>query len=298
MPAIVQCSTLPLFVVAFCASAGQAQELLFQRRLAQVNDVSKQVIRCDLEATRTIRLQNQLVDESPQTLRRRQQRSVTILAITDHMPTRARIDYDQSLTTGKNGDDAEVRMTHPVASKSYLAELVEGKLRFLTAEGKPPTPEEEEILRRHLATFGKPNPLAQFLHGKRVRVGGSIVVPKEVASELLGFTGNNGEADSLKLHLRQVRDIDGHPCGVFETILRTHNADTSMNLLMRGQLVIEADTCRTRSIALHGPIAMSEVRGPAQGRFVVTTSGNLKVAVDATFEQRGKIARQQRDTPR
>ena len=246
--------------------------------------------RCDLQATRIIRQQNQLIDESPQQLQRHQERTVTILAVANHRPTRARIDYAESTTKAQSDKEPAVRISHPVANRSYFAERRDGNLILLNAEGKPPTPEEQEILRRHLETFGKPNPLAMFLHAKTVRVGGSIVVPKEVASELLGLAGNDAEAEQLTLHLREVKHLDGQPCAVFQTVLKTNHADSSMNLLMRGQLQIEIHTCRTKAIALRGPVAMSEARGPAQGRFVVSTNGTLKISVDATFGESARLS--------
>ena len=272
------------WLLACTLSSGQ--ELQFSRRPIQVNDVAKQVVQCDLDAVRVIRQQNQLVDNSKQQLQRKQDRMLRILAVVAGKPTRARIDYGQSSTRIKGVDDEAAEVTQPVAGNTYYAALRGEQLLLSDSQGNKPTAEEEKILKLHLATFGKPNPLAKFLDGKCIRVGQSFEVPDEVARELLGLTGNSGKTGKLTLKLVGVQEAKRRNYGVFETLLRTSSRETSMTLLMKGQLVIEAATCRTKSIVLQGPVAISETRGPAQGRFVVSTNGTLKVSVETVFGQR------------
>lgn len=266
------------------------QDVLFTKRPTQVNDTAHQIVQGKLEADRTIRQQNQLVDTSKQTLERTQVRTLTILEIVDGSPARARLVYGDSSTRVQGEKEQRVEVTHPVAGNTYFV-LRRGEELFFTDEnGSQVTEEETKVLQLHMAAFGKPNPLADFLNGKQIQIGQSVEVPQEVARELLGLTGNDAKTDKLVLRLSAIKNIDGIVCGIFDTILRTSGKEAAMSLLMKGELVVESNTCRTRSIRLHGPVALSEMRGPTIGRFVVSTNGTLQVAVETTFLPAGVIA--------
>ena len=68
-----------------------AQIVQFTNQPAQINDTANQTIECDLDAERTIRQHNQVVDSSKQQLRREQVRSVSILETVKGNATRAKI---------------------------------------------------------------------------------------------------------------------------------------------------------------------------------------------------------------
>jgi hypothetical protein len=205
----------------------------------------------------------------------------------DHgAPTRAKLTYGTASTRVQADETETIEATQPIAGNTYFIARRGAQLAVTDELGKPVTGEEEKLLRLHMETFGEPNPLAQFLDGKHINVGQSVDVPDEVARKLLGLTGNSGKTDKLSLRLRDVKRIEGIDCAVFETLLRTHGQETSMSLLTKGELVIEANSCRTRSIRLQGPIAISETHGPTEGRFVISTNGTLQVAVRTSFEHR------------
>lgn len=268
-----------------------AQELVFSHRPTQVGDVAQQTIQCNFDAERSIRQQNQLIDSSKQQLVRKQDRRLTVLQIQNGRTVKAELTYGQSQTQIRGADDESIEATHPVANRSYLVENRNGELAITNMDGSQPTEEELTILNLHLETFGKPNPLAQFLNGKRIRIGQTVKVPEEVANELLGLTGNKGNTEKLVLRLATIKVVDGQRFGVFETLLRTSNKDeNTMSLIMKGKLVVEASTCRTKAIALNGPVALSETRGPVQGRFMVSTNGTLNVSVSLSHTNK-QIAR-------
>ena len=276
--------TTGLFLCCCNISVGQ-QYVQFTRRATQEQDVARQSIRCDLAGERTIRQHQQIVDSSKQRLDRRQTRTLTILTVHDGKPVRARITYDDSKTTLVDNLGKSIEVQQPVTGQTYFAELRGEDLIITDSQGNRPTPEEEKIVKSNLEAFGKPNPLAQFLHGKRLRVGQTITVPKNVVQELMGLTGGVAAADSLALSLVRVESRDGRTCSVFQTSLRANsNEDVTTSLIMTGELIVEVDSCRVRSIALSGPVAISEQMGPAQGKFMVSTNGNLRVAVESRFD--------------
>jgi hypothetical protein len=177
-----------------------------------------------------------------------------------------------------------VEAKQPVAGHAYSVHRTGEKLTITDEKGQPITEEEDKILQNQLQNFGKPNPLAEFLHGQEIRIGQSIEVPEEVASQLLGMAGNPAKTDKLRLKLVNIKPLDGQACAHFETLLKTSGQETAMSLVMKGGLVIEVNSCRMRSIRLHGPVAISEARGPTIGRFLVSTNGTLDVAITTSFD--------------
>lgn len=275
----VNSAALVLVCSALLSTTAHGQVLHFTSRAAQPNDVSNQTIQCDLDAERTIRQHNQVVDTSKQVLRRLQVRTVTVLDTIQGTAARAKISYALSTTKVKAGNNGGVEAKQPVEGNTYIISRKGEELLIVRENGESITEEEDKILRAQLSTFGKPNPLSQFLNGKRIQVGAEIDVPNEVAAELLGLTGNKGKTDGLTLKLAGLKSIDGTNCAVFETLLRSHSDESSITLLMKGELIIDPKTCRTHSIKLHGPVAISELKGPSIARFTVSTNGSLKVVV-------------------
>ena len=140
------------------------QIVVFQKRPTQVNDEIHQKVQCDLDAERTIRQQNQLVDTTKQTLERMQDRTLKILALEGGRPTEARLDYRTSVTNVRDAQKRSVEATQPVAGHVYFVQRQGKELTITDESGKPITEEEDKILREQLQNFGKPNPLAQFLN--------------------------------------------------------------------------------------------------------------------------------------
>lgn len=251
----------------------------FRNRPAEIQDQVTQSIECHLNAERAIRQHKQVIDKSKQQFRRDQVRTVRVLQVSNGNATQALIQYEKSSTKIAVENGRVVEANQPVAGKTYLVERKQQELIIRSEKGLAVSEEEDQILRTQLQTFGLPNPLAQFLNGKRIRIGQSVDVPEEVARELLGLTGNNGKTDKLALRLSGMRSVSGTNCAVFETLLKSHSDESSISLLMKGELLIDPATCHTKTIELEGPVAISELRGPPEGRFMVSTNGSLKVAV-------------------
>ena len=269
---VATCST-------FCSQPLGAQVVTFSHRSSQPGDRSRQSVVCDLNAERTIRQHRQVVDSTKQQLHKNQVRSITILETARGTAARARVAYSEASMQVKAGQKRIAEAKQPIAGKVYIVTRRGEELLFTTEDGQPIGAEEEKLLRNQLSTFGISNPLARFLHGKRITVGDSLDVPNEVAAELLGLTGNQGKTEQLSLKLVSIRRVHEIPCAVFETLLKSHSDERALTLLMKGELVIDPTTCRTHAIRLNGPVAISERRGPSVGRFIVSTNGTLQVSV-------------------
>jgi hypothetical protein len=202
------------------------------------------------------------------------------LTVDQGSPRRARVTFHRAVEEVQSADDDPLVAAQPVEGKTYLVARRGEELEILDAAGQEPTEDELRLVRESLQTFGQPNPLAAFLDGKVIRVGESLDLPVSAARELLGWTGNQGETKKLEMRMRRIENGNGALCGVFETVLEASKHDAStMTLLMKGEISIEAATCQSRVMKLTGPVAISEVRGPLAGRFTVSTNGTLDVAV-------------------
>lgn len=278
------------FLFANLVQQCHADHVVFAKRAPQKNDVIVQSTVADLVAERSIRQQNQLVDKSRQTMKRTQNRTVTIIRLDRGRPIVAKVTYGKAATQ-VDADNRKMEITQPVSHTTYfVTRNQDGKLSFADETGKPVTSEEERLLEQHFEAFGKPNPLADFLNGKTVAIGQNIQVPDAVARELLGLTGNSGKTDRLTLRLARREIRKGVECACFETLLRTSSEENTKSLLMKGELAIETATCRTQAIRLAGPVAISETRGPVEGRFTVSTNGTLQVNVDANYSPNIRVA--------
>lgn len=279
-------------ILIVCVGAVHAAEthLNFTAHVSKVNDATHQVSELVLAADRSIRHQNQIVGTSNQKMQQSQDRVVTILKTAHGNPIQARIDYGDSTTQVEAGDQRNVKVVQPIANKTYFVTRNDDQLLFADETGGEITEAEDKLLQQQFQNFGKPNPLAMFLNGKRIRMGQSINVPEEVARELLGLTGHTGKTDRLSLRLVATKSVAGVECGVFDTLLRTSSEETSMSLLMKGQIAVDPETCRTKSVQLQGPVAISETRGPTEGRFIVSTNGSLQVTLTSTSKPSAQIA--------
>ncbi len=275
-----------LLAVVTCQTAAQASEVVrFRKQASQVGDVSRHVIDCALEADLEISQGDQLVDSSRHGMRRHQDRSLTITALSVGRPTGARMEYHTATKSTTSRDNPPRSQDEPVAGKTYLVTRLATELQITDSGGRVPPPEELAIVQANVQTFGLPNPLADYFAERTVRVGQVLQLPKDIAQHLLGFAGTSGEVNRFAMKLIETPRIDGAACAVFETLVQTTSHEQGhMTLLMKGRLTMQVNTCRTVAVSISGPVAISETRGPPQGRFTVNTSGTLNVAVRARYD--------------
>jgi hypothetical protein len=142
------------------------------------------------------------------------------------------------------------------------------------------------LVSESLDSLGRPNPLADYFAGRRVRVGEKLALPPTVGAGLMARDAV-GEVTRFEVTLLGVSDMAGTQVAQFETLIETHeNSGRQLGLVVTGKLVLEVDSCRTRSMQLGGPIAMAEsavgVGVPQQ----MHGTGKLSVAIEAAYTRR------------
>ena len=209
-----------------------------------------------------------------------QQRLTTVLAAPKGLPTKVQIEYPAAEQGTRIGLEEERRAAAPVVGKTYVAERVGEEVRVSDSQGRTPSPEEVDIVRRHMSGLGRPNPLGQFLDGRVIAVGETFRLPDELASEFLGLVAAAGEGSLAELTLLRVRHVEGASLATFDArIAGQSHVDGAMDLLLDGRLILNADTCAIAALNLFGPASISQRQGSAEAASTLTASGTLQVSV-------------------
>ena len=270
-----------ILLAGFC----DAQEsCTFRRQKSRVGDVTDQQLVCDLNLQMAVRQGEQVVDSKKQAVTRKQNRRITILTIGDAAPTRASVTYNTSSISLKQTDGREQSSSQPVAGHTYYVTREGKELKITDIQGNVPPPEELMIVRSNLEAFGLPNPIANYFAGKTIRVGQTVELPIEIAKELLGFQETLGDVTGLKMKLIRMQPTGTSTAAIFETALRAENdGQSGVRLQLKGQMALDVQSCRTLGMNLSGPVSVEEEHGPPEGRFSVTSEGDIQVAVRATY---------------
>ncbi len=279
---------LPLICFVSCCAATWASDdsATFQRGPARAGDVSRQTIDCDLDLEMSIQQGGQVVQSQHQGLLRQQVRELKILNADDRAATQADVRYDQS-SVAVRSEAATAQMTsQPVTGKTYRVTRQAEQLSITYPNGQTPPQNELEIVAANMETFGLPNPIAQFFHGKQIQVGQRVQLPTKLARELLGFSDTVGNISDFQLQLLRIRPLENESQAAEFAITLTadHPDATAVSMQLTGQLVMETNTCRTMAVQLEGPIRASETHGPAGGQFQVCCEGKIRMAVEAQYE--------------
>ena len=128
-------------------------------------------------------------------------------------------------------------------------------------------------------------------------VGESVKLPSELASELIGFAKSIGQVTQFEMKLVGIRQIEparpdaiqkktdaaqkkSQRGAVLDVSIDAGQAETDgMKMRIRGQVLMEIDTCRTHTAKFSGPVAVIEHRGPPGYQFTVSGHGQLQVAI-------------------
>jgi hypothetical protein len=214
---------------------------------------------------------------------REQVRRVTILDASPGPANRVQVTYEKAqVTRSQRGRDAKIE-PQPVSGKSYVVMRPEQEIAVFDLHGEPVPETEAVIVRENMQFVGKPNPLAQFLHGRTLQLGEEVHVPRELAQEMLGWKSNYGQVDRVTLTLRRVTP-DG--IAILDTVMvGLPVPQLSNNTELKGQLHVAVDTCRTTATNLKADLAIHKTRGPEGHTFTVSHEGQANIHTQARFLQ-------------
>jgi hypothetical protein len=275
------------------AKSTPSESVRFTQRAARIGDVVDQTLALEMRMSTTVRRGANSEPGDRTVMRNAQHRTITTTQADAGRAIAVRVQY---LAATKQVIDAAAAPENqskqppaatPVAGKTYLCARKSGENARLTItyeNGQAPPTSECDIVAEHMDMVGRGSPLADFLHGKTVRVGDSLEVPREAAAKIFNLTAQADDVQNFKLTLQKIERDHGRARAIFLAQVDAASSNASqMRMQMEGTLTVEADTCRTANVDLTGPIAMSETYGSYSNSYQAISTGQLKSRLASTF---------------
>ena len=279
---------LRLFVATILLSAlhrtATAEEIQLNYRLPQVGQQATHDVQFDLDLSITLRQGGKTISSDNQQLSRSIERHVTVLQTAGDRATKVQVHYDKAqelLTRGEHSGDSRAL---PIEGKMYVVERRGAELVVTDPDGHAVPDEERGLVTANMDSVGHSNQLGRFLHGKTVRVGETVKLPKEMAADLLGMREANGDAQRVELTLRGIRQEADRRVADFEALVIVKMGTGGM-LNVKGDLQLDADSCRITSADFAGPVSSQDQQAAAGDKMEVLTDGTLKATVRSHYLQ-------------
>lgn len=271
-------------LLACLATVARADETCrFDFRAPRIGDRGSQSVELEMNMIVTFQQAGQVIQSTDQGLRRRQQRSLTVLAVDEDRVTEAKVRFDAAWHTRTGSRQPAQPQAEPVAGKTYhVLRKDDDTLRVTDEQGQRPPAEEVAIVTGAMESLGRHNPLTLLLRNKTIPLGRTLRLPPEVANELLGFREAIGEVTQFTLTLSKTASVADRQCADFAVHIEARSPyDPTGTLVVEGQLLVELATCRMVAMQITCPLQMAETRGPKGARFTVAGRGTLHVAMRA-----------------
>jgi len=272
------------------AQLSYAETCRFTYQPSRVGDEALQTIHTHLKLTVTMHQAGQTIDSLKQDIDSKQKRRLTVLSRNQQRVLSARVVFLTCEQETNTNGQADPLVEDPVVGKTYVVARPHQQLIVTYEDGREPPEEEVKIVRANVDGIGRPNSLARFFDGRTMAVGESVKLPSELASELIGFAESIGKITRFEMKLVGIRQIEpaesdtaqkrNRRGAVLDVSIEAGQPETDgMKMRIRGQVLMEVDTCRTHTAEFSGPVAVIEHRGPPGYQFTVSGHGQLHVAI-------------------
>ena len=267
-----------LLAVAWLAMTSVAltqQSVQFKKLPAEIGAKLEQSVSVGMSLKTHTLQESEIVEQEKVESQRHQHRVVTAKVIEEGHVIEAEVEFLES-SRSRNGETA----ADPVVGKTYNCRRKGEELLITTRDGALPPLLEYRVVAHAMESLGKPNPLADFLAGKTVQVGERLELPAEVAQQAIGFDDGMGEIERFELVLRSIQQAHRGPQAHFDAEIEAHGTGSSqMRLVITGEFVIDASTCRATAAHLTGPIGLSESRGSVGHKYQIQSTGKIRLDV-------------------
>jgi hypothetical protein len=267
------------------------QTIRFTRRAPQIGDQLEQTMAFDLQLHQIMRQNDHVIEQAEMATHRHQRRLVTTTDVAGGAAVAALVRYPEATTQVITAQTASELKTltapvapQPVQNKAYRCRRTNAELEITDEKGDMPPLDEYKIVAQNMDTFGRKNPLADFLTGRTITVGEKVTVPNEIAERLLGLGDELGQVSRFDLVLGEVKTVDGAECAVFHASIDAASTNASqMRMEVEGPLVVQASTCRAIDAAFAGPLGMSETRGSVSEKYQMSATGRISMRIATTY---------------
>jgi hypothetical protein len=270
-----------------------SQTVQFAQLPALVGDRVGQELNVELNLNTIITQSGQVAHQSHHVIQRRLDRGIEILEVAKGRALRAHVTYLKSRQVRQEqkpdqeqaaGQSLPNLVSNPVEGKSYFVVRQGQQLLITDQEGNIPPWDQYQIILENMQTLGQPNPLAQFLLGRKFTQGERIVLPQNLAEQLLGLSEPFGKVKKFELKLVGMERIDGQPCALFTaTIVAQALGQGEIGLNITGKLAIQTATCRTVAAELSGPVHMAVEEKTGQGSYLYKAAGDMRLSIHTTY---------------
>lgn len=259
----------------------------FAQRPTAVGDRVVQTLHVEMELTTRIVQSGQTAHEGAEKMLRQQRRSVEVTGVRQGRLHTAKVNFAVARNRLAGAAEDDSPQPQPVEGKQYIVQREGDKLLVTDPHGEIPPQDQFEIVAESLSSLGKPSPLAKLLAGRTIAVGEKLLVPREIAAEMLGLSSEMGEIRRFELTLLRVAPASDAPSETIadflakiETVARTSSRLTAT---IAGRLRIEASSCRTVSAQLAGPVNMTSIERTPLGIYQYNAHGGIRVSVESEY---------------
>ncbi len=265
---------------SLAAQADEPTAVRFSRVSSQVGDHVLQQLAVQLDMSTTILQSGQIAHQDKSTLRRQQRRFVEVVEVADGRVRRARVSFPNFRQQSPENQDPAQFEIQAVEGKSYFVERQGERLLVTDPEGAIPPQNEFEIVVNSVSRLGLPDPLAEFLLQRPLRIGDRLQVPKQIAEQIMGFGDSLGQVRKFELELKGLQPVNDQPCAQFVATFEIEgDSSNPLKVHIQGQLVIQVETCRIVEAKLSGPLQMIA----SERSYESTAEGELKLAIQSHY---------------
>jgi hypothetical protein len=259
----------------------------FDQMRTEVGDRVLQRLGMQMAVTTKIVQSGQVAHEGQSEVRSQTQRTVDAMQVAEGRAVQARVTFQLAKRMAPDSPNPQEFESLPTEGKTYRLTRDGEDLTVTDAEGAIPPLEEFKIVAESLDGIGRPNPLAQVLAGREVAVGERMFVPRETAKTLLGIGGPElGVVHKFELTLDRLAaaEKDAAPWAVFRVAIEIKPEDqSSLAVVLSGELAVEPATCRLMAVDLAGPVHISTIERTELGIYQYSMDGTLKLAMRSQY---------------
>ena len=260
------------------------RSITFRQTPARVGDRIAQKVEASLDLHTEIMQADQLARRETNTMRRHQDRFIEVTKVEDGRARGARVHFPKSRLISPENEQPREELVQSVEGKSYDVTRQGKNLLVTDTKGRIPPMDEFGIVMNSLQSFGLPSPLAKFLLGREVRLGEKLKVPVDIAAQMMGFGENLGQVQNFEFVLQDIRVVDEQPCAVFVAKIDAMGDPTNpIRMTVHGEVIIQADTCRSVSAELGGPLTLQAVQETPKGEYQYNATGEMQVAIHSRY---------------
>lgn len=234
-----------------------------------------------------INIQGQVAYELEQKQSQTRKKEETVLKTTKDNVSKVQVLYAEAMNKQGNSITGEQLQIDVVKGKTYIVECKEGELLVTGPQGEKIDDNEFSLVKEDYQRLGKPEPVAQFFHGKTLAIGQKVMVPEEAAVELFRGQQENLRVEEFSFIFRETSKQGKMPCGVFDTVLKMAGDSDGIAIAvdLKGTTTVRED-CRVISLDLKG---MSTIHGEHEsedGKMEMAGKGEVVINLSNLYREK------------